>query len=173
MYGENQVEVHNRIEENISPIMDPKHFTISDKKDELYFGGCSMSNIIEDFGFKLSDFTPYEPISHDEYEEAGIQVHYMSYYLNWSPQQNYYYSTEVSKFEPNPDGRSEGTYTKFASLDDKIDGQHYFTMLVKFGQGRAMNDACRDIRDGYITREEGVELVNRYDEEFPENISTF
>ena len=173
MYGENQAEVHNRIEENISPIMDPKHFTISDKKDELYFGGCSMSNIIEDFGFKLSDFTPYEPISHDEYEEAGIQVHYMSYYLNWSPQQNYYYSTEVSKFEPNPDGRSEGTYTKFASLDDKIDGQHYFTMLVKFGQGRAMNDACRDIRDGYITREEGVELVNRYDEEFPEKYFDF
>ena len=32
-----------------------------------------------------------------------------------------------------------------------------------------MNDACRDIRDGYISREEGVQLVRRYDEEFPEN----
>jgi N-acetyl sugar amidotransferase len=173
MYGENQAEVHNSIEENISPIMDPKHFTMFDEKEELYFGGCSMSEIIDNYGFKSSEFTPYKPISLDEYEKSKIQVHYMSYYLNWSPQQNYYYSTEVSKFEPNPEGRSEGTYTKFASLDDKIDGQHYFTMLVKFGQGRAMNDACRDIRDGYITRKEGVELVKRYDEEFPEKYFDF
>ena len=36
------------------------------------------------------------------------------------------------------------------NLDDKIDGQHYYTMYIKFGQGRAMNDACRDIRDGFI-----------------------
>ena len=41
-------------------------------------------------------------------------------------------------------------------------------MLIKFGQGRAMNDACRDIRDGYITRDEGIKLVQLYDEEFPE-----
>ena len=40
-------------------------------------------------------------------------------------------------------------------------------MFIKFGQGRAMNDACRDSRDGHITREEGVALVNRYDGEFP------
>ena len=32
-----------------------------------------------------------------------------------------------------------------------------------------MNDACRDIRDGYISREEGVQLVNKYDQEFPQN----
>ena len=66
--------------------------------------------------------------------------------------------------------RSEGTYTKFASLDDKTDGQNYFTMLIKFGHGRATNDACRDIRDGFITREEAVRLVNKYDDEFQKNI---
>ena len=74
---------------------------------------------------------------------------------------------EHSNFLSNPDGRSEGTYTKFASLDDKIDGQHYYTMFIKFGQGRAMNDVNRDIRDGFISREEGVELINKYDGEMP------
>jgi hypothetical protein len=81
--------------------------------------------------------------------------------------ENYYYAKEHSSFESNPDGRSEGTYSKFSSLDDRIDGQHYYTMFIKFGQGRAMNDACRDIRDGFITREEAIELVNKYDGEFP------
>ena len=93
----------------------------------------------------------------------------MSHYVHWSPQQNYYYVKNHSKFESNPAGRSEGTYSKYSSLDDKVDGQHYFTSLIKFGQGRAMNDACRDIRDGYISREEGVLLVRKYDEEFPKN----
>jgi hypothetical protein len=64
-----------------------------------------------------------------------------------------------------------GTYTKFSSLDDKIDGQHYYTTFVKFGVGRSTADACRDIRDGFITREEGIALVRKYDGEFPKNTS--
>ena len=91
----------------------------------------------------------------------------MSYYINWSPQANYYYAKEHANFESNPDGRSEGTYSKYASLDDRLDGQHYYTMYVKFGQGRTMNDANRDIRDGFISREEGLALMNKYDGEFP------
>ena len=75
-----------------------------------------------------------------------------------------------SNFQANLDGRSEGTYSKFSSLDDKIDGQHYYTMYIKFGQGRAMNDACRDIRDGFITRDEALLLMKKYDGEFPKNI---
>ena len=84
--------------------------------------------------------------------------------------ENYYYAIENSNFMSNPDGRSEGTYTKFSSLDDKVDGQHYYTMYIKFGQGRTMNDACRDIRDGYITRDEALHLMAKYDGEFPKNI---
>ena len=167
MYGENQAEIHNSISETISPLMDPKHFTINNTKDKLFFGGVSKEEIIEKYGYKNGDFAPYIPITKQEFINSKIEVHYMSYYKNWSPQQNYYYVSENSDFEPNPNGRSEGTYSKYASLDDKIDGQHYYTMFIKFGQGRAMNDACRDIRDGYITREEGVKLVKLYDSEFP------
>ena len=91
----------------------------------------------------------------------------MSHYINWSPHDNYYYVKKFSKFESNPDGRSEGTYTKFVGLDDKMDGQNFFTMHIKFGHGRATNDACRDIRDGYITRDEAIHLIKKYDGEFP------
>jgi hypothetical protein len=41
-------------------------------------------------------------------------------------------------------------------------------MYTKFGQGRTMNDANRDIRDGFISREEGLALMNKYDGEFPQ-----
>mgnify|MGYP007072104817 FL=1 len=38
---------------------------------------------------------------------------------------------------------------------------------MKFGIGRATSDTAHEIRDGKITREEGIALVKKYDEEFP------
>jgi hypothetical protein len=73
---------------------------------------------------------------------------------------------ENTGFKANPE-RTEGTYTKFSSLDDRIDGFHYYTTFIKFGIGRATYDASKDIRNHHITREEGVALVRRFDGEFP------
>ena len=44
---------------------------------------------------------------------------------------------------------------------------HYYTTLIKFGIGRATYDAAQEIRNGKITREEGVLLVDKFDQEFP------
>ncbi|HEY1047216.1 MAG TPA: N-acetyl sugar amidotransferase [Bacteroidia bacterium] len=165
MYGENQAEAHNKFDENLSPLMDISHFCKKENED-LYFGGVHI-NDLKNHGIEDKDMFLYKPLEESDIRKAGIEVHFYSFYKNWSPQENYYYAMEHSGFKSNPDGRSEGTYTKFASLDDKIDGQHYYTMFIKFGQGRAMNDVNRDIRDGFISREEGIELINKYDGEFP------
>ena len=166
MYGENQAEAHNRFEENLTPLMDISHFSAKSHNEDLYFGGVHMSELGQ-YGIQQNELFYYKPLLEDQIRSKKVEVHYFSYYKNWSPQENYYYAKENTGFESNPDGRSEGTYSKFASLDDRIDGQHYYTMFIKFGQGRAMNDANRDIRDGFISREEAVDLVNKYDGEFP------
>ena len=36
--------------------------------------------------------------------------------------------------KPNPE-RTEGTYSKYASLDDKMDGFHYYMRYIKLGWG--------------------------------------
>jgi len=79
----------------------------------------------------------------------------------------FYYAQKYTGFTANEDGRSEGTYSKYASLDDKTDGFHFYLAYIKFGIGRCTSDASHEIRDGHITREEGVSLVKRYDGEFP------
>lgn len=168
MYGENQAEAHNDLEATKMPLMNPSHYTCTSYDSSMYFGGVELRDLGK-HGIHFQDMQSYLPLLNNEARDAGLEVHFMSYYTNWSPQRSYYYAKEVCDFQSNPLGRSEGTYTKFSSLDDKIDGQHYFTSLIKFGQGRAMNDACRDIRDGIITREEGVKLVQKFDEEFPKN----
>jgi hypothetical protein len=93
-------------------------------------------------------------------------VHYLGYYLKWDPQECYYYAAEHAGFTVN-DERTEGSYSKYSSIDDRIDPLHYYTTFIKFGIGRATYDAAQEIRNGKITREEGVALVKRYDDEFP------
>ena len=96
-----------------------------------------------------------------------MEVHYLGYYLKWTPQEAYYYAVEHTGFEANP-VRTEGTYSKYNSLDDKADGLHYYSTYLKFGLGRASYDAAQEIRNKHLTREEGVALARRFDGEFPE-----
>ena len=166
MYGENQAEAHNHIYENYTSKMDSKHFT-SDENTKIFLGGKSLKYWKLD-GINKNSLSDYLPIPKQVWEEFQGEVHYMSFFINWSPNNNFYYAKENCNFEQNPNGRSEGTYTRYSSLDDKLDGQHYYTMYIKFGQGRAMNDVNREIRDGFITREEGLELIRKYDGEFPQ-----
>tara|TARA_B100001057_G_scaffold495612_1_gene595076 strand:- start:1566 stop:2729 length:1164 start_codon:yes stop_codon:yes gene_type:complete len=95
-----------------------------------------------------------------------IKMYFFGYYKFWDPQENFYYCQKNTGFQVNDD-RTEGTYSKYASLDDKLDGFHYYLMFIKFGIGRATSDAAHEVRDGKISREEAVYLVKKYDGEFP------
>jgi hypothetical protein len=125
-----------------------------------------MKEIIEKYDFTINDFAPYIPPKAEELRAKGVEMHYLGYYLKWDPQECYYYAVENTGFQANPE-RTEGSYSKYSSIDDKIDPYHYFTTWIKFGIGRATYDADQEIRNGKITREEGVALVQRYDAEFP------
>ena len=76
------------------------------------------------------------------------------------------YCSKRSGFKPN-DHRTEGSYCKYSSFDDKIDGFHYYTTWIKFGLGRASYDSSQEIRNKKISLEEGKMLVKKYDGEFP------
>ncbi|TGL90229.1 N-acetyl sugar amidotransferase [Leptospira congkakensis] len=165
MYGENQAEYGNEVSENYIPVMDRKFFSISDPM-EIILGGKPIKDILSETSFKLEDFTPYIPPSADYLESKDVEVHYLGYYLKWDPQECYYYAVENTGFKANTE-RTEGTYSKYSSIDDRIDMFHYFTTLIKFGIGRATYDAAQEIRNSKITREEGVRLVKKYDQEFP------
>lgn len=121
----------------------------------------------EKFGIKKQELKFYEAPSIERIQTKNVEAHYFSYFKEWSPEEHYKIAKEKTGFQPNPEGRSEGTFTDFASLDDKSDGFHYYMALIKFGIARATADASHQIRDEIITRDEGVELVQKYDAEFP------
>ncbi len=164
-YGENQAEYGNNIKDNENPKMDKKFFSIDNPKN-IFLGGKNINEIIENYKFKLNDFSPYIPPSIDQIINANIQQRFLGYYLKWDPQECYYYANENTGFNANTE-RTEGSYSKYSSIDDKIDPFHYYTTLIKFGLGRASYDAAQEIRNDKITREEGITLVKKYDHEFP------
>jgi len=165
-YGENEAEYGNPIADNSSSLRDNSYYTFKNI-DELYLGGVSVKELREKYNVQLSDLKAFLPAPADELEKANIQVHYLGYYLRWTPQEVYYYSTEHTGFKARP-FRTQGTYSKYNSIDDKIDDLHYYTTFIKFGIGRATYDASQEIRNHHITREEGQALVKKFDGEFPD-----
>lgn len=165
-YGENEAEYGNPLADNSSSLRD-KSFHTFNHIDELYLGGISVGELKEKYGIKINDLMAFLPAPADELEKANIQVHYLGYYLRWTPQEVYYYAVENTGFKARP-FRTQGTYSKYNSIDDKIDDLHYYTTFIKFGIGRATYDASQEIRNHHLTRNEGVTLVKKFDGEFPD-----
>lgn len=168
-YGEAEAEYGNPVADIENAERDWAYFTAEDKA-KIFLGGVSLKDLKEKYGVSEYDLLPYLPANPEDLKKNKIAVHYLGYYLKWHPQACYYYAQEHGNFQASPE-RTAGTYSKYNSIDDKIDDFHYFTTFIKFGIGRATYDASQEIRSGDITREEGVALVKRFDGEFPERFA--
>ncbi len=155
-YGENEAEYGNPLEDASKAKRDSSFFAQKDTK-EIFLGGVSIDELTTDFAIHPSELQPYLPINQQEINRTQMEVHYLGYYLKWHPQSCYYYAVEHGGFEASPE-RTPGTYSKYNSIDDRIDDFHYYTTGIKFGIGRATYDAAQEIRSGDISREEGVAL---------------
>lgn len=180
IYGQTNFPLHMAVKHNVSLIMygengeveyggDMKNANSPTRQiqdhDKHYFSGLPPEFWTE-HGVSEADLKPFMAPKYEEVMANKTEIHFFGYYKFWDPQENFYYCREHTGFEPNTE-RSEGTYSKYASLDDQIDGYHYYLGFIKFGIGRTTSDTAHEIRDGKITREEGVALVKRYDGEFP------
>jgi N-acetyl sugar amidotransferase len=133
---------------------------------DIYLGGKKIGEYLDE-GVQMADLKSYLPMDPEVLERRGIEIKYLGYYHKWVPQEAYYYAVENTGFEANP-VRTEGTYSKYNSLDDKVDGFFYYTRWIKFGVGRAMMDSAQEIRNHHITKDEGLALMKRYEGEYPE-----
>jgi len=165
-YGEDEAEYGNPIKDTDTAKRDWSYFT-SDDRSKIHISGVSLTELEKQFDIQANDLEIYLPPNPDLLHKNNTEVHYLGYYLKWHPQMCYYYSVEHGGFEASPE-RTPGTYSKYNSIDDKIDDLHYYTLFTKFGIGRATYDSSQEVRSGDITREEGIALIKKFDGEFPE-----
>jgi N-acetyl sugar amidotransferase len=165
-YGENEAEYGNPIADNTTSLRDKSYYSFKNV-DDIFLGGVSIRELKDRYNLQLKDLMCFLPPTENELKESNINVHYLGYYLKWTPQEVYYYAVENTGFKARP-FRTQGTFSKYNSIDDKIDDLHYYTTFIKFGIGRATYDASQEIRNNHLNREEGQALVKKFDGEFPD-----
>lgn len=169
-YGENVAEYGNRIEDNYVPTMNTELYTCYDftptTLESYKLAGLSLAELVGQHNLAYADLLPYQSPSSADIEARGVAVHYMSFYRKWIPQDNYYYAVEHTGFKPNPQ-RRDGTFSRYAGIDDIMEDLHYYMQVIKFGMGRCTWDAAQEVRTNRLERAEAVELIKKYDLESP------
>ena len=166
--GTSEVAIGSRDLKNnkIKDITSKRSF-YSTKEDPIFLGGISEKDLREKYKISKNDLLSFMPVGEDMINKSQLEFIHITDFINYNPQKSFYFAKEKTNFQVNPDGRSEGTYTKYNSLDDKLDGLHHYTLFIKTGRGRTTEEAALEVRNNIITREEAVALVKKYDGEFP------
>jgi len=133
------------------------------------FGGL-LGNRIQDMvgvnGITEKELTPYFYPSDEDIDRVGVTGIFLGHYFFWDARKQ----LEIVKkhgFQVKTDGNIEGTYTNYENLDEKLVGLHDYLKFVKYGFGRATDHVGIDIRNGRMTREEGLRLVKEFDGKYP------
>lgn len=100
------------------------------------------------------------------FQDNKVEMAHWSYFESWDPYRNYLVAKEQCGLE-EATTQNSGTYTNFAQNDDFLYDLHTHLMYLKFGFGRANQDASIDIRRGAMTRDQAVQLTKLYDNELP------
>ena len=107
--------------------------------------------------------------SEKELKNFKLDLTHFSFYENWDPYRNYLVAKEFCGLKEK-DTLNEGTFTNFSQNDQKLYALHTYFMYLKFGFGRANQDASIEIRRGAMTREQGIQLVKLYDNQEPKHL---
>lgn len=95
--------------------------------------------------------------------KSNVRGLYIGNFFNWDPNEHTKLMQELYDWKAS-DREFERTYRKMSNLDDRYEnGAHDLLKFIKFGYGRASDHASKDIRTGYLTREQGIEMVRKYD----------
>lgn len=99
----------------------------------------------------------------DEILNAGVRGLYIGNFFKWDPNKHTQLVIENYGWKPR-EQPFERTYRQMSNLDDRYEsGIHDLLKFIKFGYGRASDHSSKDIRTGYMTREQGIEMVKKYD----------
>ena len=127
-----------------------------------YFG----SEVMLQHGIERKFLNPYIYPTDDEIKRVGVTGIFLGYFIRWNIQEQLKKVRELG-FSVH-DGPTEGTFTNYENLDNKIQGIHDYFKWLKFGYGRAADSGSIQIRLKQISREDGMRLVKQHEGKLPE-----
>ncbi len=161
-YGEDgEVEYGGSKESSNNPI-----YSI-DYMKRIYLEG-GYDNVLSKSGLSKSELAFFTFPEINPNESNQIKITHWSYYEAWDPYQNYLVAKKHCGLMES-DTSNVGTFTNFSQNDQALYSLHTYLMYLKFGFGRANQDACIEIRRGAMDREQALQLVQLYDGAYPEH----
>jgi N-acetyl sugar amidotransferase len=160
-YGEDgEVEYGGSTETSKKPIYDTEY------QKRVYLEG-GYEKVIKNSGLSNSQLNFFKYPSDAELVHSKIKLTHWSYFENWDPYRNYLVAKEHCGLR-EADVANSGTFTNFSQNDQALYALHTYLMYLKFGFGRANQDASIEIRRGAMNRGQAINLVNLYDGHYPE-----
>ncbi len=127
--------------------------------------------ITEESGITWRDLAPYVFPTDEELESVGVRGIYLSNYIYWDAQAQAELMVVKYDFALSP--VRERSFLLYAKTDDHANDVHDYLKYLKFAYGRATDDASTEIRHGRMSREDGVEMVKRYDHVRPRTLDVY
>jgi N-acetyl sugar amidotransferase len=150
---------------DIAGMHSPSDFVEYSKRSEIEHAmrGYTWRDMVGREELTEEDLTWLKMPTDEEIHEVGLRGLYIGNFFKWDPNQHQEMVQKRYNWEPARQP-FERTYRRFSNLDDMHEnGIHDYLKFIKFGYGRASDHASKDIRTGYLTREQGVEMVRKYD----------
>ena len=120
----------------------------------------------------MEDLYPYIYPTDEEIERVDVRGIYVTNYFFWNASKHGELMMEKWDFAPVTFKRDR-TFNLFSKIEDHANDVHDYLKYLKFGYGRATDDASMEIRHGRMTREEGVQMVKEYDSNEPSSLQTY
>ena len=163
-YGEDgEVEYGGSTESKYNPLYDIEYMK------RVYFeGGYDkvFEEILKQEDVQEGDLAFWNFPSDEQVAESQLAFTHWSYFESWDSYRNYVVAKEHCGLKEKEEGTA-GTFTNFSQNDQALYSLHAYLMYLKFGFGRATQDAGIEIRRGAMTREQALNLVMTYDNQYP------
>jgi N-acetyl sugar amidotransferase len=166
-YGEDgEVEYGGSTETDKNPVYDVRYMK------KIYLEG-GYDKVVCESGIPEADLNFFSFPTDELVVKSQLEITHWSYFENWDPYRNYLVAKEHCGLKEAEDTNS-GTFTNFAQNDQALYALHTYLMYLKFGFGRANQDASIEIRRGAMDRTQALNLVRLYDGYYPEEfINTY
>jgi len=134
--------------------------------------GIEPHELIGQGGITEHDIAPYVFPSDDDIAKTDVRGIYVSNFFPWDAKKQAIDMMDHWDFAGITYERDR-TFNLYSKIEDHANDVHDYMKYLKFGYGRATDDASMEIRHGRMTREEGIEMVKRYDAREPQTLPMY
>lgn len=134
--------------------------------------GYEPTDLIGKGGITRKDILPYVYPSDEDIEKCEVRGIYLSNFVDWDAKKHAELMIKEWGFGAVSFERDR-SFVQYAKIEDHANDVHDYLKYLKFGYGRATDDASMEIRHGRMTREEGVQLVKYYDHREPISLPVY